>query len=744
MAKPVAAMGKILANTKARMMFIIFGIVGILIIGAVVIHMMRGPGMIAGAAQVASIPAGIQSVPGVNQENDQYLQILLQSNQQAAKTAMQNGQTEIPTLIATPATAMSTNFNAQGVAASGQQCCCQQGGGQQANDAGGVISTLENAGKISPILAGQLRALQAEGLTPTQYEQQLRALVAQGKLTPAEAQQLLDAYKAQAAGSAAPLVSPDDLVNQLAQSGDITPATAAELKALDAQNLSPQDYLAKLNQLVKAGKLSSANAQKLAAAYAATHGESAAVVPPVTPDGVVDQLLGSGAISPATAQAIKALNGQGLSPAAYMNKLNDLVKSGQLTPAQARRLLQAYEQEAQYAHQASPAALVQQMESDGDITPDTANQLNALADKGLSPADYEAQLQKLVSQGKLTPAQANLLMQAYERQHAGKAAGVQAGGLAALQQAQEAQAAAQQEQALSQQQVQLQQAAESQLQQETGAAQSAIAGQASKLFDAWNMPTQRLTGQFIDKTEQEKAAEAAAAGQGAGTEKVVMPPVIKAGDVMFAVLDTAIDSDQVGPVMATIVSGKFKGAKLLGGLTVTSDKQAVILNFTKMSMPDWISTASINAVAIDPETARTALADNVDHHYLLRYGSMFASSFMQGIGQAIQQSGQTQVNNAGTNTTTFSKLNLGEKLLVGLGQVGQNMGSAAQQNFNTPPTVTVKSGQGVGILFQTDVQLPTVTEQQAAAAEPVTQTMAQNNALATVPNNSGSQESSTQ
>ena len=104
----------------------------------------------------------------------------------------------------------------------------------------------------------------------------------------------------------------------------------------------------------------------------------------------------------------------------------------------------------------------------------------------------------------------------------------------------------------------------------------------------------------------------------------------------------------------------------------------------------------------------TALIDNVNHHYFMRYGSVFASSFLQGVGQAIQQSGQTQVNNAGTSTSTFANLSVGQQAMVGLGQVGQNMGNAAQNTFNTPNTVTIKSGSGLGILFQNDVSLAAV------------------------------------
>ena len=48
---------------------------------------------------------------------------------------------------------------------------------------------------------------------------------------------------------------------------------------------------------------------------------------------------------------------------------------------------------------------------------------------------------------------------------------------------------------------------------------------------------------------------------------------------------------------------------------------------------------TVNTVAISEQTARTAMASSVDHHYLTKYGILFASSFMSGIGTAISQSG---------------------------------------------------------------------------------------------------------
>lgn len=182
--------------------------------------------------------------------------------------------------------------------------------------------------------------------------------------------------------------------------------------------------------------------------------------------------------------------------------------------------------------------------------------------------------------------------------------------------------------------------------------------------------------------------------------------IIKTGDVMFAVLDTSLNSDEPGPVLATVVSGKFKGAKLIGSLTLPANGQKVILSFNRMSIPDVDETVAINAVAIDPDTARTALSSKTNNHYLLRYGSLLASSFMEGFGSAVQSAGFSFTSNAaGGFTIAQAQRSTAQSALSALGKVGQRWGNQIGSSFNRPPTVEVYAGTGMGILFTGDVSI---------------------------------------
>lgn len=193
---------------------------------------------------------------------------------------------------------------------------------------------------------------------------------------------------------------------------------------------------------------------------------------------------------------------------------------------------------------------------------------------------------------------------------------------------------------------------------------------------------------------------------GAGTQA---PPIIKAGTIVFAVIDTAINSDEPGPILATIVNGRLKGSKVIGEVKSSGTKaESLTLNFTTMNMDEYPSTFGIKAVAVDPDTSRTALATNVDRHYLLRYGTLLASTFLTGYSKVITNQGTTNTTatNGGTTTTTTPTLSGKKEIFAALGDVGKGIGTAFADNVNRAYTVTIDAGTSVGLLFLGDVNEP--------------------------------------
>lgn len=253
------------------------------------------------------------------------------------------------------------------------------------------------------------------------------------------------------------------------------------------------------------------------------------------------------------------------------------------------------------------------------------------------------------------------------------------------------------------QQLQAMQATISQRREMLQQMQGQMQAQAQQLLAQWS----QISPQQYAKSQKQSAAEAArlAAEKAGAALAAGQGPVLKAGDVFFAVLTTGINSDEPSPIMAKVVSGELKGAKLLGQFHRENDK--VIISFSTLSLPSLKNTVSINAVAIDSRTAHTAVSGSVDNHYLLRYGSLFASSFISGYANAITNAGSTIFCLPGSACSqTQAKLNPSEKIAAALGNVGTQYANTMSDNFNTPPTVKIRSGTGIGILLMGDLQLP--------------------------------------
>lgn len=548
-------------------------------------YLSRTPSTGAGTTQLPSVPEGAKFTSGTKGLSKEYLQTLLQSERQAAQLALQTGRSAVPTLIGT--------------------------------DTG--TGTKEAASKED---------LEQECINCCKLLQQYCQRLGIG-ITPATSQAVTG-----------------DLVGQMASSDQISPSIATELKSLDTQAMSPENYAATLNRLVKEGKLTPAQAKKLLADYRQKHQEkiSQAAQARHLTDDLVDKLVGAGRISPEDAALVKRLVSENVLPSKFAQALNQLVKAERLLALDAQKLLSAY------------------LAERGDAVPSTG----------------EAKMDEL--------------KQSQEKQ--------------TLQAAREALSQAQAEQAARTAEQQTKLAEEKQKQLE--AAETSVKAQAQQLFAAWNVVPQKVIRVSLTKSQEKTKASGQAQGitsgakEGSATSSADQIPLVKAGTIMFGVLDTAINSDRAGPVMATIVSGKFKGGKLMGSLSRTGDGQRVILRFNRLTMPDWPQTVSVDAVAMNPDDAQTAIASSVDNHYLLRYGSLFGASFLKGYSEAITNAGQTTLG-LGVIQTTHPKLGARDRTLVGLGEVGKNLSDVTRNLFATPPTVRVNAGVGIGLLFMNDV-----------------------------------------
>jgi intracellular multiplication protein IcmE len=183
----------------------------------------------------------------------------------------------------------------------------------------------------------------------------------------------------------------------------------------------------------------------------------------------------------------------------------------------------------------------------------------------------------------------------------------------------------------------------------------------------------------------------------------IAPPYAKAGTVFNAILETSINSDEPSPVLAKIISGELKGTRLIGQIETVGKK--VVIQFSTANMPNVNSSVKISAFAVNPITARAALADNVDNHYFLKYGVLLASTFVSGYADALRQN-NTEYRDGIWGPIAIPKDDVSSKDInrQAIGSVGKAIATDAQQQLgNIKPTITVNSGSAIGILLVEDL-----------------------------------------
>jgi polyhydroxyalkanoate synthesis regulator phasin len=791
-------------DARARVLVLLLGVVGFILAIYFTTQYFGGSDRTVGPSNVASAPAGVAAVAGDKSLTAEYQRAVAQANAQAAEAAKMSGTSAIPTQIYT---------------GSGQGCViCSDKSANVKN----LIDDWVRQGKISPDVAEMLKKLANDNVSVEEYAAALQKLVKEGKLTPEQARALLEEYKKQHTN--ANLAEAEQLMDELIKSGELPLDAANELLEAQKKGVSVDDYAAILQRMVREGKISPATAQRLLQQYAKQQAKEAMA----KHLGLIEKMVNEGAITPEVAKTLSDLAKRNVSVEEYADALNKLVAQGKLTPEAARALLESYkkakagggaaaeestidkllrqaENEAALeisdllaARKITPEtgaeltrmmqenipldnfkAAISQMVQDKKLTPeigqlkigdytkvkrlrDAKQALEDLQAKRASPAEYAEMLKQLVAAGVITPEQAAQMLKEYAQANnaspdeyaeglkklvaAGiispeqaaqlmreyQAAVAQGIGGAAIPTATGAFGALQQrvaqgeagvstaglgttesEFAAAQLKAAQETAQERQIRLDTIAA--AMSGQAAQLIASWTPPSMvHREGSPDSKpailgvpANGEGGKGTASASSGTALDGAA-PALIKGGSILFAVLDTAINSDYPdSPIMATIVDGKFKGDKLLGKITTTKgvsgQMDRVSLTFTLMNDDSWPKSRTITAYAIDPDTARTVMASTVDYHYMMRFGAMMATSFLQGYANAITTSGSSMSQSVNGTITSNPQISPTNKLWVGLGQVGQTLGAATQNYINRPPTVRVDSGVSLGILFMTDV-----------------------------------------
>lgn len=176
--------------------------------------------------------------------------------------------------------------------------------------------------------------------------------------------------------------------------------------------------------------------------------------------------------------------------------------------------------------------------------------------------------------------------------------------------------------------------------------------------------------------------------------------LIAAGEILSARIDTGMNTDVGGDFGATLLTGRYAGAKLIGTFQRAGELAAGTIRM--ISMPGQGVSIPATAIVLDAETGESGTATDVDRKLLVKYGIKPLAAGFAAVAQYLTSSGSTVVVNGETVTSTKPELT-GKR-------AGQLIaGSAAQQvnvdanALDTTPTVRVKRGAIVGIFFTQDV-----------------------------------------
>ncbi len=208
------------------------------------------------------------------------------------------------------------------------------------------------------------------------------------------------------------------------------------------------------------------------------------------------------------------------------------------------------------------------------------------------------------------------------------------------------------------------------------------------------------------------AAQAAAAGGGgtggtgtgtdAGAEEEATEQIlIPAAKILYAQLLLEANTDVPGPVLAQLVSGPLAGSRMLGSFQ--RQKELLTLNFNSVVV-DGIAQP-IDAIAVDPNTTLTAMATDVDHHYLKRIVLPMAASFIEGLSEAVSDAGVTSVTVEGGSTVSESAdKNSEQEVASGIQEAGERLREIVDEMADdTEVTIIIARGTPMGVLFMQPV-----------------------------------------
>ena len=187
-----------------------------------------------------------------------------------------------------------------------------------------------------------------------------------------------------------------------------------------------------------------------------------------------------------------------------------------------------------------------------------------------------------------------------------------------------------------------------------------------------------------------------------GVDEKILAPYITSGTMYYAILEIGVNTDEISPVRATIVQeGPLKNAVLVGQPARIGEK--AVIQFTSMSING--KDYAVNVVALDPDTMRTGLADDVDNHTFERYFKLATASVVSGYSEALTGTTTRTYSDGSKESVTAALPKTSDAIAAAIGKVGTTLAPKFEKEFDRPPTITVNGSHDLGIMFMKGIQL---------------------------------------
>lgn len=193
----------------------------------------------------------------------------------------------------------------------------------------------------------------------------------------------------------------------------------------------------------------------------------------------------------------------------------------------------------------------------------------------------------------------------------------------------------------------------------------------------------------------------AVAGLGNAAEAPDYSPenmLLRPGDVLYAETLTSVNSDMRSSVLAEVVHGPHKGARLVGAFEHNERADRLVVTFENITFSDG-RVYDIQAMAVDGRSAETAVASDIERRYVARYAPILASTFISGYAQAKSQPKQTVVGTGDNQQVITEQSSSREAVQAGLAAASTAIASDIAASAPKGPLVKLAAGWPIGILI---------------------------------------------